>query len=154
MHFSPCSIIDFRMVIILYASVVSSFYYGNLTYPSQDLPRMGFLSTVPSDANDRMKGAVRTASMKDGNFPGESLCDLALRWVGHEADVKLFFSLIKAMSESAPAGPPSSSQTNAEGVPEANPTDAMEPFKSSAARRPRAAWVWVSAMGLTGIFMI
>ena len=52
---------------------------------------MGFLSTVPSDANDRMRGAVRTASMKDGNFPGELLCDLALWWVGHEADVELFF---------------------------------------------------------------
>jgi hypothetical protein len=53
------------------ASVVSSFYYGNLTYPSQDLPRMGFISTVPSDAGDRMKDAVQAAAQKDGNFPGE-----------------------------------------------------------------------------------
>lgn len=30
---------------------------------------MGFLSTVPSDANDRMRAAAGDA--KDGRFPGE-----------------------------------------------------------------------------------
>lgn len=109
-------------------SVISSFYYGNLTYPSQDPPRMGFLSTVPSDADDRMRAAVRTASHRDGTFP--------------------------AVSETAPAGPPSSSQTNAEGVPEANPTGAVDPFQSNPARQPRTSWVWLLAVGLTSFLMI
>jgi phytepsin len=61
------------------ASVVSSFYYGNLTYPSQDPPRMGFLSTVPSDADDRMRAAVQAAAQKDGNFPGEMIWTFGFR---------------------------------------------------------------------------
>jgi hypothetical protein len=52
-------------------SVLSSYYYGNLSYPSQDPPRMGFLSTVPTDADDKLKAAV-TAATKNGNgFPGK-----------------------------------------------------------------------------------
>lgn len=39
-------------------SVVSSFYFGNLTHPSADPPRMGFLSTVPADASQNLKAAV------------------------------------------------------------------------------------------------
>jgi hypothetical protein len=32
---------------------------------------MGFLSTVPADAGDKMKSAVAAASSADGNFPGQ-----------------------------------------------------------------------------------
>ncbi|KAL0581265.1 hypothetical protein V5O48_000748 [Marasmius crinis-equi] len=42
-------------------SVLSSYYYGNLTYPSRDPPRLGLLSTVPSDANERYENAVEAA---------------------------------------------------------------------------------------------
>jgi phytepsin len=53
------------------SSVLTSFYYGNLTHPSQDPPRVGFLSTVPRDADSRLKAAVKAAAEKDGKFPGE-----------------------------------------------------------------------------------
>ncbi|KAF7369314.1 Peptidase A1 domain-containing protein [Mycena venus] len=33
--------------------VLASFYYGNITYPSVDPPRIGFLSTVPADGGRR-----------------------------------------------------------------------------------------------------
>ena len=33
------------------SSVLSTFYYGNLTYPSRGPPKLGFLSTVPPDAD-------------------------------------------------------------------------------------------------------
>jgi hypothetical protein len=55
---------------ILDASVLSSYHYGNLTYPSQDPPRMGFLSTVPADADEQLKAAVQAAAQDGGNFPG------------------------------------------------------------------------------------
>jgi phytepsin len=50
--------------------VLASFYYGNLTYPSRDPARVGFLSTVPADADQEMKNAVMSASVNGGNFPG------------------------------------------------------------------------------------
>ncbi|TFK17740.1 acid protease [Coprinopsis marcescibilis] len=54
-------------------SVVSSFYYGNLTYPSGDPPRIGFLSTVPQDADAQLRAAVASAARLDGNFPAVSV---------------------------------------------------------------------------------
>ncbi|KAF9531489.1 aspartic peptidase domain-containing protein [Crepidotus variabilis] len=53
-------------------SVVASFYYGNITYPSKDEPRMGFLSTVPDNAGDLLKAAVVTAKNGAKNFPAIS----------------------------------------------------------------------------------
>ncbi|KAF9500304.1 acid protease [Pleurotus eryngii] len=41
--------------------VMATFYYGNITYPSQDSPRIGFKSTVPPDAGDRLKSTVAEA---------------------------------------------------------------------------------------------
>jgi hypothetical protein len=40
-------------------SVFVAFYYGNLTHPSQDQPRVGLLSTVPPDAAQRLQAAVQ-----------------------------------------------------------------------------------------------
>lgn len=51
--------------------VMASFYYGNLTYPSVDPARIGFLSTVPSDAASDLNAAVAAASANGGNFPGK-----------------------------------------------------------------------------------
>ncbi|KAA1478680.1 acid protease [Dentipellis sp. KUC8613] len=70
--------------------VLAAFYYGNLTYPSQDPPRMGFLSTVPPDAGEQLGAAVSSAS---GSLP--------------------------ATSDPAPSGTPSAAVTDAQGVPQA-----------------------------------
>ncbi|KAG6910344.1 hypothetical protein DXG01_011413 [Tephrocybe rancida] len=53
-------------------SVVASYHYGNLTHPSHDPPKMGFLSTVPADAAAQLKAAVAAAKSGDGNFPAVS----------------------------------------------------------------------------------
>jgi len=53
-------------------SVLASFYYGNLTYPSQDPPRIGLLSTVPKGAASDLKSAIAKASSDGGNFPTTS----------------------------------------------------------------------------------
>ncbi|EJC99086.1 acid protease [Fomitiporia mediterranea MF3/22] len=49
--------------------VLASFYYGNLTHPSFDPPRIGILSTVPEDTELRLAGAVQSAASV-GGFPG------------------------------------------------------------------------------------
>jgi len=45
-----------------------AFHYGNLTHPSADPPRIGFLSTVPSNADDLLRQAVQDAKNNGGNF--------------------------------------------------------------------------------------
>jgi len=45
-----------------------AFYYGNLTHPSVDPPRIGFLSTVSANANDDLVQAVESASVDGGTF--------------------------------------------------------------------------------------
>ncbi|OJT03617.1 Aspartic protease [Trametes pubescens] len=44
------------------------FYYGNLTHPSVDPPRVGFVSLVPPNAADLLHDAVERAWSADGNF--------------------------------------------------------------------------------------
>jgi len=45
-----------------------AFYYGNLTVPSQDPPRIGILSNVPANANQLLQDAVNSALSNGGNF--------------------------------------------------------------------------------------
>ena len=47
---------------------MAAFYFGNITYPSHDPPRMGFLSTVPKDAASQLVSAVAAVQTGD-NFP-------------------------------------------------------------------------------------
>lgn len=54
-------------------SVLVAFYYGNLTHPSQNPPRVGLLSTVPADSGDALREAVQMAAAAGGFFPGTSL---------------------------------------------------------------------------------
>ncbi|KAJ7680759.1 aspartic peptidase domain-containing protein [Mycena polygramma] len=45
-----------------------AFHYGNLTHPSQDPPRIGFLSQVPANAAALLTQAVQDAVENGGNF--------------------------------------------------------------------------------------
>ena len=45
-----------------------AFYYGNLTHPSVDPPRIGFLSMVPSNASSIVQSIVSQAQASGGNF--------------------------------------------------------------------------------------
>ena len=51
-------------------STLTTYYFGNLSHPSQDPPRLGFLSTVPSDASGKMQNAASAAAKANNNFPG------------------------------------------------------------------------------------
>jgi len=45
-----------------------AFHYGNLTHPSQDPPRIGFMSQVPSNASALLTQAVQKALADGGDF--------------------------------------------------------------------------------------
>jgi len=76
-------------------SVLAAFYFGNITYPSRDPPRMGFLTSVPQDAASQLVSAV--AAVKTGDdFP--------------------------AISEVAPSGTFTPAGTGSNGVPVATGT--------------------------------
>jgi hypothetical protein len=49
-------------------STLVAFYYGNLTNPSVDPPRIGLLSKVPANANADLQQAVESASADGGTF--------------------------------------------------------------------------------------
>ncbi|KAH9841457.1 acid protease [Rhodofomes roseus] len=48
-----------------------AFYYGNLTHPWEDPPRIGFLSMVPSNASALLGDAVTAAMENGGKFEGD-----------------------------------------------------------------------------------
>ncbi|KAG2138469.1 aspartic peptidase domain-containing protein [Suillus clintonianus] len=50
--------------------VLAAFYYGSFAGPSQDPPRIGFLSTVPSDAGEQLEDTVSAAAMEQDDLPG------------------------------------------------------------------------------------
>ncbi|EMD40177.1 hypothetical protein CERSUDRAFT_104024 [Gelatoporia subvermispora B] len=56
-------------------STMVVFYYGNLTHPSVDPPRMGFMSMVPSNASTLLQDAVDSAQEDGGVF--SSTVDIA-----------------------------------------------------------------------------
>lgn len=76
LHSSKGEIGISRSVICLYSNthdrVIAAFHYGNITYPSRDPPRIGFVSTVPPDADQKLKVAFSEASQRGGGFPGQS----------------------------------------------------------------------------------
>jgi hypothetical protein len=48
-----------------------AFYFGNLTHPSLDPPRIGFKSTVPKNATQLLQQAVNDAQANGGAFECE-----------------------------------------------------------------------------------
>ncbi|PPQ64155.1 hypothetical protein CVT24_008790 [Panaeolus cyanescens] len=52
-----------------FRSNLVAFYYGNLTHPSVDPPRIGIRSNVPPNAGELLQQAVQNAVKNGGNFP-------------------------------------------------------------------------------------
>jgi hypothetical protein len=50
-----------------------AFYYGNLTHPSVDPPRIGFLSMVPDNASSIVQNVVSKAQANGGLFGSMSI---------------------------------------------------------------------------------
>ncbi|KAH8802328.1 aspartic peptidase domain-containing protein, partial [Flagelloscypha sp. PMI_526] len=49
-------------------SVITSFYYGNITRPSMEPPRIGFKSTVPLDAGERLRQLLSRLRERERKF--------------------------------------------------------------------------------------
>lgn len=50
-----------------------AFYYGNLTNPSVDPPRIGFMSMVPDNADALLQNDIAQAKANGGNFESTSV---------------------------------------------------------------------------------
>jgi hypothetical protein len=61
---------------------VVAFHYGNLTHPSVDPPRIGFLSIVPNNASQLLTDAVKSAQ-QNGNFEGALILLITLPLFTH-----------------------------------------------------------------------
>lgn len=46
--------------------VLAAFHYGNVTHPSVDAPRIGFVSTVPDNAGALLQSAIAKANAQNG----------------------------------------------------------------------------------------
>lgn len=60
------------------SSNLVAFYFGNLTNPSVDPPRIGLLSTVPSNADELFSSVVSAAEATGGQFESESFSQVSL----------------------------------------------------------------------------
>ncbi|KAA1469639.1 acid protease [Dentipellis sp. KUC8613] len=92
-------------------STLVAFYYGNLTHPSVDPPRIGFLSTVPTDAVAELDQAIDDAKENNGNF--ETTSQIAPTGSASEISVApSTLAVPTAVSSSASAAPSAPSSTS------------------------------------------
>ena len=84
-------------------------------------PKLGFLSTVPSDASGRLQSAASAAAKANNNFPGMSFFFLIRDYVA-DGFFSYFlgpFVYVLAISERAPTGSFVQVGANDIGVPQA-----------------------------------
>ncbi|EPQ51101.1 acid protease [Gloeophyllum trabeum ATCC 11539] len=90
-----------------FKSNLIAFYYGNLTHPSQDPPRIGFMSTVPSDASTQLQQVVSSAQNNGGKFASTS--DNALAATANVASTT--YSMSASATPASTTGGAQASQT-------------------------------------------
>lgn len=146
------TVLTFILCFSSYFRVLSAYYYGNLSFPSVDPPKIGLLSTVPTDASQQLQAAVTTAS-KAGNFPGAFFLHHARQGL-LLADMSLMST---AISEPAPSGTVTPALTKANTV--VSPTANVN--TSSSARGLRAlgfadahAWLLILAVLATPLLLL
>ncbi|KAF7304598.1 Peptidase A1 domain-containing protein [Mycena chlorophos] len=88
-----------------FKSNLVAFYYGNLTHPSVDPPRIGFLSRVPADAVALLDAAAANAEQNGGQF---SSTLVVAATTGVQAD-----TTVAAPSTTAPAAATTTSSSSA-----------------------------------------
>lgn len=95
-----------------FKSNVIAFHYGNLTNPSVDPPRIGLLSTMPSNAGSLLQTAVQDAVQTGGRF--ESTLDVAPTAAGNnEATSTIVISTTASTARSSPTVVPPNQRINA-----------------------------------------
>ncbi|KAI0763576.1 acid protease [Trametes elegans] len=116
------------------------FYYGNLTHPSVDPPRIGFVSLVPQNADALLDDAVEDAQNAGGNF--ESKVDAAPT-VSSLIIEGASTSAAASQTTSKVAAPVTSTRASASSTPSSTSGSAAAPSDSAApsgALRLSGAW--------------
>ncbi|KAK7061365.1 peptidase A1 domain-containing protein [Favolaschia claudopus] len=149
-----------------------AFHYGNLTHPSEDPPRIGFLSQVPTNAADLLTQAVKDAYKNGGNFDSTlviapTAAAAALNEVTVDVGVpSLQAAQLTASPTAEPLQPTTTPRTNANGGGSAaTPTSnrgsgaggavASDPNQSSTKQNGafrKGVWdPWLLALGVTAL---
>ncbi|KAJ7693443.1 aspartic peptidase domain-containing protein [Mycena rosella] len=141
-------------------SNLAAFHYGNLTHPSQDPPRIGFMSLVPANAADLLAQAVQEAVQDNGEFDS-TLVVAPTAAAELEAQVTVFATSASAQAADltgthAPAAPTPNPPAATAPVPTAKqgpattgaPSNASgDKPKSAAARSMGVRDPWLLALG-------
>ncbi|KAF9012876.1 acid protease [Hymenopellis radicata] len=105
--------------------VLSAYHFGNLSYPSQDPPTIGFLSTVPEDAAAQLLKALNEAK---GNLAGTA--------------------------QEAPTGVPTGGSTNSLGIQQADTTSVSSTTPNSGQTLSRTSWMVYFIMILAVVLVV
>ncbi|KAI0770023.1 aspartic peptidase domain-containing protein [Fomes fomentarius] len=124
------------------------FYYGNLSHPSVDPPRIGFLSLVPDNADELLDEAVDDARKAGGNF--ESKADVAptastLLIEGASSTASATSSASSTPSSNLAASP-APTTTDSEGAPSSTPSETSNAAALSFRPPVVGAGVWSSLL--------
>ncbi|KAJ7451803.1 aspartic peptidase domain-containing protein [Mycena galericulata] len=131
-----------------------AFHYGNLTNPSQDPPRIGFLSQVPADAAALLTQAVQNAEEDGGNF---STTIIAAPTAAAAAEAEVTVSPTSASEQAAALtgthAAPVGGATGAAGsnVAAAPTNNASNPKPSNGARRLGLWDPWLLVLGAAAV---
>ncbi|KAG5642547.1 hypothetical protein DXG03_002585 [Asterophora parasitica] len=109
-----------------------AFHYGNMTHPSVDPPRIGFLSTVPSNAGALLKQAVEHAKNNGGKFK-QTLVPAPTGVAATAAEVTVSIRTTHAEPSGTPARPGMITQTVSADASPATPTSEGRLNKNNAA---------------------
>ncbi|KAJ6515323.1 aspartic peptidase domain-containing protein [Mycena sanguinolenta] len=130
-----------------------AFHYGNLTNPSQDPPRIGFLSQVPSNAAALLTQAVQEAVQDGGGFESTLVVAPTLSAeLDSEVTVVASAASLQAAeltATHAPSAAPTTAPNGAAGATggASSPTAGKASTKSNAARRLALSDPWLIALG-------
>ncbi|KAJ7267592.1 aspartic peptidase domain-containing protein [Mycena haematopus] len=131
-----------------------AFHYGNLTNPSQDPPRIGFLSQVPTNAAALLTQAVQDAVQDGGDFEFDSATLVVAPTLSAELEsevtvvasaASLHAALLTATH--APATPSQTAIPSGSGKTSTVPSGGNASTKSNGARRPGLWDPWLIALG-------
>ncbi|KAI0754817.1 aspartic peptidase domain-containing protein [Daedaleopsis nitida] len=119
------------------------FYYGNISNPSVDPPRIGFLSLVPQNADDLLDQAVDDAQAAGGNFDTKQ--DAAptassLLIEGQSATATATGTATSSPSSASAAKPTTAPSASASDSTQANAAPAPTETSNAAAHFSPAAW--------------
>jgi len=135
-----------------------AFHYGNLSHPSVDPPRMGFMSLVPNNADALLNQAVDDAEANSGRF--DSTYEAAPTASANAAPDITLQPTAGAPKSDAPA--PTSIPTSASKTPSANRSDTSQsatvqgaiPDSSQAAAQGNSALSSLNHAGLSVVLSI